>query len=105
MTKMNTQLECRYMGIPRIRPMRQPDALFKGLPTISLAQDADGGGKGQVLEERPGNLFVLGEEYTGRAVAPPLPGIFVSADSKGFAGAGRVSADSARLKVAVFSIV
>ena len=37
-------------------------------------------------------------------VQPPTPAFFISADSKGVAGEIRVSADSERLKVAVFSV-
>jgi hypothetical protein len=40
----------------------------------------------------------------GMLGVPPPPGVFVSADSKGLAGEVLVSADSARLKVAVFSV-
>jgi hypothetical protein len=36
---------------------------------------------------------------------PPPPGVFVRAESKGLAGGKHLRADSARLKVAVFSAI
>src|SRR5713226_10155893 len=81
------------MGIPRIFPMRKPDPRFMGGLTVSLAQDTNGSGEGQLVYEKAGPpLFFASVASKGLSPAvsllfATLAGRSISVATKGPTGA------------------
>src|SRR5712692_9355119 len=81
------------MGIPRIFPMRKTDPRFMGGLTVSLAQDTNGSGEGQLVYEKAGPpLFFASVASKGLSPAvsllfATLAGRSISVAAKGLMGA------------------